>query len=314
MTTQDTRYKTALDAVAEIDLTGKTAVVTGATSGLGQESVRALLAAGATVVLSGRDAAKVEATAAKFPDQNRIRTAIFDLSNLQSVARGAAEIADQVDKIDILINNAGIMAVPEQPSVDGIEMQFAANFVGHFLLTRLLLPRLVAAGQSRVINLSSGGHKLSDVRFDDFNFEEENYDKWLAYGQAKTAMSLFGVALTKRFSDQGLYSNAVHPGAVLTGLGRHMTREDIKDMVKGSAIADRKMVYLSAEEGAATQVWAATSPDLAGKGGLYLEKCTVAKIAAENDGQEDGVLSYALDEQNADKLWHLGERLVARFL
>lgn len=268
-------------------------------------------------MLLGRDPDKVAAIAAPLAEQYgnaRVKAVIADLSDLQSVAVAAADIARQCPKIDILINNAGIMAVPEQRSVDGVEMQFAANFLGHFLLTRLLLPNFLASGQARVINLSSGGHKLSPVLFDDYNFEKQPYDKWVAYGQAKTAMALLGVALTKRFADKGLTSNAVHPGMVMTRLGRHLTREDVKDMVKGSTMAERKMEYLTPEQGAATQIWAATSPALAGKGGLYLEQCRVADIIAHGDGVEDGVLPYALDEQNADALWDLAERLVARYL
>lgn len=317
MSVSEVKFSTAAEAVAGIDLTNKTVVITGATSGLGLESARALLAAGATVMLSGRDAEKVYNTAAPFIQRygaDHVKTAIFDLSDLQSVAAGAADIAAQCPKIDILLNNAGIMAVPEQRTTEGYEMQFAANFLGHYLLTRRLLPNLLAADNARVVNLSSGGHKSSPVLFDDCNFEKQPYDKWLAYGQAKTAMSLFGVALTKRFADQGLTSNAVHPGMVMTNLGRHMTREDVKDMVKGSAMADRKMVYLTAEQGAATQVWAATSPALAGKGGLYLEECRIAEIVAQNDGREDGVMPYALDAESADALWNLGERLVAKYL
>ncbi len=313
----EVKLDTAAEAVAGLDLAHKTAVVTGATSGLGLASARALLGAGATVLLSGRDRERLGAVAAPLVEQygaSRVKVAVFDLADLKSVAAGAADIADQCSTIDILINNAGIMAVPEQRSVDGFEMQFAANFLGHYLLTRLLLPNLLAAGQARGVNLSSGGHKLSPVLFDDFNFEQRPYDKWVAYGQAKTAMSLFSVALSKRFAEQGLLSNAVHPGMVMTNLGRHMTSEDVKDMLKDSAMANQPMVYLKPEQGAATQIWAATSPELAGVGGRYLEQGRIAKVISENDGREDGVMAYALDEQSADALWDLAEGLVSKYL
>lgn len=312
MKTNNETVVTTDDIMRGIDLSGKTAVITGATSGLGQESARALAAAGARIMIAARDPAKISATVAQLQSQvptAEIQSIVMDLADLASVAHAAQRITHDIDRIDILMNNAGIMAIPEERSVDGIEMQFAANYVGHFLLTRSLMPLLRASNDARIVNMSSGGHKLAPVFFDDYNFEKQGYGKWRAYGQAKTAMCLFGVALTKRYGDQDITANAVNPGPVLTSLGRHMTRDDIKEMVKGSDMTKGKIRYQSPAEGAATQVWAATSPALEGRSGLYLEKCGIAEVLQENHGSEEGVMSYALDPEAADRLWELSEEL-----
>lgn len=312
MESNDSSVITTDDVIKGIDLRGKTAVITGATSGLGLESARALASAGARIVIAARDPEKISQSISHLRTQVAdadLHSVVVNLADLTSVARAAEQIAQNFDNIDLLMNNAGIMAIPEKRSVDGIEMQFAANYVGHFLLTVSLLPQLRAGNGARIVNLSSGGHKVAPVFFDDYNFEKQGYDKWRAYGQAKTAMCLFGVALTKRYIESNITANAINPGPVLTSLGRHFTREDIKEMVKGSDMAKGKMVYQTPASGAATQVWAATTPSLEGRGGLYLEKCRIAETLQESHGQEDGVMSYALDPVAADKLWDLSERL-----
>jgi NAD(P)-dependent dehydrogenase (short-subunit alcohol dehydrogenase family) len=300
---------TALEVVDGIDLAGKVCVVTGASSGLGRESAMALASAGAHVVLAARNPDALADTQswirAALPDA-LTATVILDLTSLASV-RAAAEIIGEVGPaIAVLMNNAGVMFTPFGRTADGFEMQFGTNHLGHFELTRLLAPQL-KAGKARIVILSSAGHRIADVDFDDPNWERRDYDKFRAYGASKTANILHMVELDRRLRDSGVRAYAVHPGIVGTALGRHMTREDFlalnesgaKRTSPGEKPVDVRRDFLTPERGAATQVWAAVSPELNGVGAAYLAHC----------GIEDDVAPYAVDEERAAHLWALSESL-----
>lgn len=295
-----------------IDLGGTIALVTGGSSGLGQETARALAAHGAEVILTARDVPKGEAVAAGIrasTGNQRVAVEALELGSLASVRAFADRVLANMPRLDLLINNAGVMACPQGKTADGFELQFGSNHLGHFLATCLLVPVLRKSAASRVVSLSSRGHHMSPVVFDDVQFERRPYDKWQSYGQAKTANVLFAVELERRLGARGTHAFAVHPGAIVTELGRHLQPEDIQFLQSRS----RGMQFKSVEQGAATSCFAATAPELAGRGGLYLEDCHVAEI---NDAPDalDGVKSYALDRDNAARLWELSERLVgARF-
>jgi NAD(P)-dependent dehydrogenase (short-subunit alcohol dehydrogenase family) len=283
------------EVVAGLDLSGQTIVVTGATSGLGQESARALAAAGATVVLTGRDDEKGEAAVEAVGHGATFQN--IDLADLDAVRRGADELVGRLDRLDVLINNAGVMACPLLRTADGFEMQFGTNHLGHFLLTARLAP--LAPG--RVVNLSSHGHMIGGVDLDDPNYERREYEKWRAYGQAKTANVLFTRELERRFGDQGRHSYAVHPGMIATNLGRHLEPADFEYI--GSRTKDRpsggpSTAFKPVETGAATQVWAATGDGI--PGGSYLADAAVCEQVAP----------HATDDDAARRLWDLSEELV----
>jgi NAD(P)-dependent dehydrogenase (short-subunit alcohol dehydrogenase family) len=200
------------------------------------------------------------------------------------------------------------MACPEARTRDGFELQFGTNHLGHFLLTNLLVPALLRGAAARIVSVSSRGHQQSPVRFDDLAFEREPYDKWAAYGQSKTANVLFAVELERRLGGRGVHANAVHPGVIPTDLARHMVPEDFEHVRRRSGGA---MTLKTVEAGAATSVYAATAPELAGRGGLYLEDCHVAGVNDDPEARE-GVRSYALDPAAAARLWTVSEELVGQ--
>lgn len=306
-------FESTTDEVLEgLSLAGKTVLVTGATAGLGVETSRALAAAGARVVMLGRDQEALAKEAGELQSQGlagAIETQTVDLADLGSVRASAAACLEAYPSIDILINNAGVMACPLLRTADGFEMQFGTNHLGHFLFTCLLAPALLAGAPSRIINLSSSGHKFANVNLDDPNYQDREYDKWVAYGESKTANVLFSVGLDARLKDRGVRSLAVHPGVIMTKLSRHLTEQDIEDLMN-SAPAGESLDWKSVEQGAATSVWAATAPELADKGALFLENCQIAVPAAPGKG--GGVEDYALDETAADRLWSLSEELVGQ--
>ena len=297
------------DVIQGIDLSGVQAVVTGASAGLGVETSRCLAAAGAAVMMVARDPAKLEAAVVQVreavPAAN-IDTALLDLADLDSVRSGAADILARCPSIQLLINNAGVMACPLTRTAQGLEMQFGTNHVGHFLLTNLLAPALIAGAPSRVVNLSSAGHKFGAFNTEDPNYQQRDYEKWRAYGESKTANALFSVGLDQRLQAQGVRSLAVHPGVIMTELSRHMDQADFEAITRGRDPSE--LNFKTVEQGSATSVWAATSPDLEGRGALYLEDCHIAEPAAPGD--EGGVEAYALDPAIADKLWQISEELV----
>jgi NAD(P)-dependent dehydrogenase (short-subunit alcohol dehydrogenase family) len=301
---------TASEVAEGIDLRGKLALVTGGSSGLGRETARVLAARGAHVILTARDVPKGEAVAAAIRGSTgnpQVEVAELELGSLKNIRAFAERFLSEHDVLHILVDNAGVMASPFMKTEDGFELQFGSNHLGHFLLTCLLAPALLRGAPSRVVSVSSRGHRLSPVVFDDIQFERRPYDKWQAYGQSKTANVLFAVALERRLGARGVHANALHPGGIITELGRHLTDEDRALLQKRTA----GMRYKSVEEGAATQVFAATAPELEGRGGLYLEDCHVAAVSDAPDALS-GVLPYALDAQNAERLWEVSEQLVGR--
>ena len=300
---------TAAEVVAGIDLSGKLAIGTGGYSGLGLETVRALMGAGAAVVVPARrpdQASSVLAAAGLGSAQ----VDELDLADLESVGDFANRFLESGRTIDILIDNAAIMASPEVRVGDGWESQFATNHLGHYVLANLLWPALVDAGGARVVALSSTGHKLSDIRWDDPQFTT-GYDKWKAYGQAKTADSLFAVQLDVLGEPFGVRAFAVHPGGIMTELQRHLPRAEM--IAAGWMDADGTVNerFKTPEQGAATSVWAATSPSLAGRGGVYCEDCDIAEITRPDaaDARIRGVNDYAVDPDSAARLWALSARL-----
>lgn len=298
------------EVLAGIDLTGRLALVTGASGGLGAETARALASKGAHVVLTARDLAKADATAQAIRDSTGAAVEVeeLELDSLASIRAFAERFLAAHDALHILVNNAGVMACPESKTRDGFELQFGTNHLGHFLMTALLAPALLRGTPARVVSLSSRGHQQSPVRFDDLAFEKGPYDKWTAYGQSKTANVLFAVGLERRLGDRGVHAYAVHPGVIPTELSRHMQQEDFEHIRRRSGGTLR---LKTVESGAATSVYAATAPELEGRGGLYLEDCHVAEVNDEPDARE-GVRSYALDPEAAKRLWALSEELVGQ--
>lgn len=300
------------DVLAGIDLAGRIAVVTGASAGLGVETARALAAHGAAVTMAVRDlvkgAAALEQVRAAVPDA-ALDLRQLDLAELDSVRAFASSFLDDHDALHLLICNAGVMACPQGTTADGFETQFGTNHLGHFLLIQLLTPALLAAGGARVVCLSSAGHRLGDVDLDDPNWERTPYDPWQAYGRSKTANVLCAVGVDQRLRDQGVRAFAVHPGVIMTELSRHLTEETFAAL-QATRPPGYKMAFKTIPQGAATTVYAATSPDLDGLGGRYLEDCHLAEVT-DDPTSSSGVRPYAIDPARADALWALSERLVA---
>ncbi|MEN3975566.1 SDR family NAD(P)-dependent oxidoreductase [Emcibacter sp. SYSU 3D8] len=299
------------EVIAGIDLRGKQALVTGASTGLGEETARALASAGAAVTLAVRDKAKGEAAAErirKVTGNQGIDVAQVELSVPDSVRACAKTWLAGHGPLHLLVNNAGVMACPLTRTAEGWEMQFATNHLGHFLLTNLLAPALKAGAPGRIVNLSSAGHRFADVNFVDPHFNHRDYDKWSSYGQSKTANVLFSVELTRRLAPYGITANAVHPGGIQTELGRHLTDSDIEALmarVKTNA-GSGEFKFKTIPAGAATSVWAATSPELEGRGGLYLEDCHVGELKS-GPAASSGYFAYATDPASAARLWALSE-------
>ncbi len=307
-----TEHPTALQVVDGIDLPGKVCVITGASSGLGRESARALAAAGAHVVLAARNPDALSQTARWIATEvpgARTSTVELDLTALAGVRVAAGAIRDIAPAIDVLMNNAGVMFTPFARTHDGFEIQIGTNHFGHFELTRLLVPQLAAADGARIVTLSSGGHVMGDVDFDDPNWERREYDKFVAYGASKTANILHAMEADRRLHDKGIRAYAVHPGTVATSLARYMSRSDFSRLRKYAAASgaargeptDGHLDFTTPDRGSATQVWAAVSPELAGRGGLYLENCAVSEKIAP----------YACDARRAADWWALSETLCA---
>jgi NAD(P)-dependent dehydrogenase (short-subunit alcohol dehydrogenase family) len=299
------------EVVEGIDLHGKTAIVTGAAAGLGVETVRALASAGASIVMPVRSRAKGEAVAAEVrasTGNNAVEVADMDLEDFASVRAFADGFVARGGALDILINNAGIMATPERRIAGGFESQFGANHLGHMLMTCHLAPAL--APQARVVALSSIGHRRSPVNFDDPNFEHRPYDKWEAYGQAKSANSLFAIGLNRRLEPKGINAYAVHPGGIMTELQRDLSQEEMKAfgwIDDAGRLNDR---FKTTAGGASTSTWCATSPLLAAGGGVYCEDCNIAVATPPDDPSFAGVRPWAIDPEAAERLWLLSERLL----
>ncbi len=315
-----TEQRTTTEVLDGIDLSGEVIVITGGSTGIGFETARALGAAGASVLITARTEEKGEDAIARLsglvPDGD-FSYEVLELGSLDSVRACAADLRRRLPRIDVLIANAGIMAVPFDRTEDGFELQFGTNHLGHFLLIGLLLPSLLLASPSRIVLLSSAGHGMSDINWDDPNYRTSEYSKMEAYGQSKTANILHAVELERRYGPQGIHAAAVHPGMVATDLGRHFTADDFADIAARAAAAEKKagptdtddtaaarpkgggLRLVNTDVGAATSVWAAVAPELEGTGGLYLADCAIAAAAP-----------YATDPDAAARLWALSEELV----
>ncbi|MDX6404158.1 MAG: hypothetical protein QOH70_1613 [Blastocatellia bacterium] len=321
MTTITTPFgfdSTATQVVAGIDLSGKRAIVTGASSGIGVETARALAGAGADVTLAVRDTDAGDRTAADITattGNTGVHVGRLDLADQASVA---TFVANWSGPLHLLVNNAGVMALPDlQRTPEGWEMQFATNHLGHFALALGLHDALATAGEARIVSLSSVGHRRSPVIFDDLNFTSHPYDLGLAYGQSKTANVLFAVEATRRWGSDGITANAVHPGTIATTkLMRDLAPGVLAHLRASAPYAesfDASRVRLKTiEQGAATSVFVATSPLLDGIGGRYFEDCNEARVLdpGAQDTTISGVAAYALDPANAKRLWELSLALL----
>jgi NAD(P)-dependent dehydrogenase (short-subunit alcohol dehydrogenase family) len=298
---------TASEVLEGIDLSGKLAIVTGGYSGLGIETVRALVAAGARVVVPARRRATAEEALAGI---DAVELEELDLGDQASVKAFAERFLASDRALDLLINNAGIMATPETRVGPGWESQFATNHLGHFTLANLLWPRLAATGNARVVALSSRGHKRSDIRYDDLMFEH-GYDRWAAYGQSKTANSLFAVQLDALGQGSGVRAFATHPGPIMTPLQRHLSPEFLREAGWVDEKGNLSERFKTPEQGAATATWAATNPRLEGMGGVYCEDCNIAEVSVPGSptAEESGVNAYAVDPANAERLWAVSAEL-----
>jgi len=296
-----------------IDLSGKTAIVTGGYSGIGLETSRALSNSGARVIVPARrvDVAKNELEGIVSEED----ILPLDLEDLNSTAAFVDDFIKTGLAVDILINNAAMMACPEKPTKEGWDLQFAVNHIGHFILTKGLLPALSESGNARVVALSSTAHKMSGIRWDDIHFKD-SYDKWQSYGQSKTAASLLAIELDSRMKDKGIRAFGVHPGGIFTPLQRHLEKEEM--IALGWLGEDGELSEMAAKgfktstQGASTSLWCATSPQLDGMGGVYCENCDVASIQEEGPGARYvGVAEWAIDTEEASRLWEVTEKTIA---
>ena len=291
-----------------MDLSGKSVVLTGGYSGIGLEAVRALSDVGAEILVPARrpDVAK-EALAGI----ERAEVAEMDLADLNSVRKFAQERVS-AGKLDLLINNAGIMASPLSRVGNGWESQFAINHLGHFVLTTELLPALRQADSPRVVALSSLAHRMSPILWDDIHFDKAEYNKWVAYGQAKTANALFARELNRR--EDGMLAFSVHPGGIMTDLQRHLTIEEQAAMgwlnADGTMPDAVKAIFKTPSQGTATSVFAAVSPALEEHGGTYLEDCNISALAPDDDTGFVGVRSWACSDEQAERLWGVTEAML----
>ena len=305
---------TSHEIMRGVDLNGKFAVITGGSGGLGYETARSLLAAGADVFIGARTPAKLEEAARvlkeAFPERV-VASLPLDLAELPSVDKFSDAVLALDRPIDLLIANAGIMACPLERNSAGLEMQLATNYVGHAALVSRLAPALRQANNARVIAVTSSGHHFSDIRFEDPNFEHSDYDKWIAYGQSKTASSLLARKVHTAMSADGVTGLAVHPGFIQTDLMRHLSRDDYAAMKDRTDIElPTTRTYKTVEQGAATTLYAATAPQLAGQY-AYLEDCGIAAPAVRRDTL-NGVMPWAVDAAAAEKLWNQMEEFSKR--
>lgn len=311
------RESTAAEVIAGVDLTGKRAVVTGATSGIGVPTATALASAGAEVTIAVRDLERgqkvADDIAAAFPDALPVRVTYLDLSDRESINRF---VADWHGPLHILVNNAGVMAIASRTlTPEGWEFQFATNHLGHFALTTGLHDALVAAGQARVVVVSSDSHFHSKaaIEFDDIHFANREYRPFLAYAQSKTANILFAVEADRRWSADGIRVNALHPGSIRSGLQKHFQNDpNVSQAMKDRAAG---MPWRSAAQGAATSVLLAASPLVEGVGGRYFENNNESAVNDPNEPpvavDAPGVAPYAVDPQDAARLWDVSTELIA---
>jgi NAD(P)-dependent dehydrogenase (short-subunit alcohol dehydrogenase family) len=298
---------TASEVMGGVDLAGRLAVVTGGYSGLGLVTAKSLARAGAQVIVPARDPDRARAALA---GEEGIAVHPMDLIDPDSIQAFTAQLVRRGQPLSLLINCAGVMASPLARDVDGHESQFAINHLGHFRLVCGLWPALVAAGAARVVAVSSRGHQISGVDFEDIDFLHRPYDKWAAYGQSKTANALFAVGLDQRGSGQGVRAFSLHPGQILTDLGRHLSSAEIDAFDVFDENGEQKVApqlgLKNLEQGAATGLWCATSSALEGKGGVYCEDCDIAPINTAETGRK-GVARWAANAEFAEHLWRISE-------
>ncbi len=305
---------TARQATGGKDLSGQRMIVTGAASGIGVETARALALAGADVTIAARDLEKAQGVADAINAEagaKRVSIGKLDLADLASVRAFAAAWSGP---LHVLVNNAGVMASPLMRTTQGFEMQIGANHLGHFTLAKGLAGALEAGAiggkPARIVSLSSIGHRRSDILWDDPHFRNGGYDKWVSYGQSKTANALFAVGVTQKWKDRGILANAVMPGGIITPLQRHLSKEEQIGFgwIDENGVPNPRMK--TPEEGAATSVWAAVGEELEGVGGKYLENCAQAGPWTEAEPWS-GVLPYALNPDSAARLWAWSEMEIA---
>ena len=296
----------AREALGGRDLTGKVAIVTGGYSGIGLETTKALAGAGAIVIVPARSAEKAQKALVGIAN---VEQAALDLADPASIDAFASGFLSRTKTLDILINNAAIMASPLMRDARGYEAQFATNHLGHFQLTARLCPALKAAGGARVVALSSIGHRIAPPDLDDPNFERTEYNKWLAYGRAKSANALFAIGLDQRGAAHNVRAFAVHPGGIMTDLQRYMPEEEQRAMGWIDEAGNVNERFKTPSQGAATSVWCAANAQLDGKGGVYCEDCDIAAAVPADDKGFSGVRPWAVDPALADKLWALSERM-----
>ena len=297
----------ASEVVADQDLTDTVAVVTGGYSGIGTETVRALAASGARVFVGARRPDVAQDVLGEFAGD--IVVLPLDLAAPASIAEFSVALKQQATMVHRLINNAAVMACPLSRDTRGYESQFATNHLGHFGLTAELWPLLVVAGGARVVTLSSSGHARNGLDLDDVNFERRDYDKWVAYGQAKSANALFALQLDKLGAPMNVRAFAVDPGAIQTPLQRHLTMEEQIGYGWYDEDGNLNPLFKTTEQGASTTVWCATSPLLEGQGGVYCANCEVAAPWQDGDPPYVGVHPHVRDEETAASLWALSEQM-----
>jgi NAD(P)-dependent dehydrogenase (short-subunit alcohol dehydrogenase family) len=303
-------YQSTTDEVLEgVDLSGKRILVTGVSAGLGVETARALKAHGAEVVGTARDLAKAERAlreAGAWP----IELVEADLASLESVRRASDQLNADGRKLDLIIANAGVMATPFGHTADGFETQFGTNHLGHFVLINRIAHLIRDGG--RLVNLASSGHRFSDVDLDDPNFERTSYEPYVAYGRSKTANILFAVEFDRRHKHRGVRATAVHPGGIMTELGRHQSEDDIQKLLDSSGLDLATFEWKTIPQGAATSVWAGIVAGPDEIGGRYCENCHVTTDITEADisAVSEGVRPYALDPKRAKALWAKSEEMV----
>ncbi|QEH81642.1 SDR family NAD(P)-dependent oxidoreductase [Sphingomonas sp. C8-2] len=303
-------FTTAEEVANGLDLSGMTAVVTGGASNLGQETVRVLASNGARVIVPAREPDSALQALAGF---SNVEVLPMDLLDPASITSFAARFLGSTQSLDLLVLSAGVMASPLFRDAEGHEGQFATNHLGHFRLTAALWPALVRAASARVVVLSSRAHQLGGLDLSDLDFKRRGYDKWLAYGQAKTANALFAVALDARGATHGIRAFSVHPGSILGPLARHLTHEEIAQFgavdSDGSTVVDPSRDLKSPQQGAATTIWCATSPRLTEIGGVYCEDCDIAAVVPEGQLGGAGVRPFGIDPAMAEALWTESVRL-----
>jgi NAD(P)-dependent dehydrogenase (short-subunit alcohol dehydrogenase family) len=308
-------YESTTEEVLEgVDLSGKRYLVTGVSAGLGTETARALAAHGASVIGTARDLAK--AREATHHVEGDLELVEMDLASLASIRACADRLLATGQRFDAVIANAGVMATPLTRTADGFELQFGTNHLGHFAFVNRIAPLIKTGG--RLVNLSSSGHRFSNVDLEDPNFEHTAYDPWQAYGRSKTANILFAVAFDARHKDRGIRAAAVHPGGIQTELGRHIGHDEIDAMLTRinadlAAAGKDPFRWKTIPEGAATSVWTAIVANSDEIGGRYCENCHVSHVIATDapiTPVSEGVRAYALDPELAEKLWTKSEELI----